>query len=67
MIDHDGQVSLAFADRDLIEPEALQACVQVASSLGVGGDALADPTEVRHAIRIRWQIAVFDVFTVSHA
>ena len=37
MVDHHGQVFLAFADRDLIKPEAPQACVQVASLLGVGG------------------------------
>src|ERR1035437_8804158 len=42
MIDHHGQVLLAFADRDLIEPEGLQARVEVASLLGLGGHSRAD-------------------------
>jgi hypothetical protein len=42
MVDDDGQVPLAFADRDLVEPEALEVRVQVALALLLGGDTLAD-------------------------
>src|SRR5512143_2333601 len=42
MIDDHGQVFLPFADRDLIEPQRLQACEQVTSRLGLRAHALAD-------------------------
>ena len=45
MIDDHGQVLLAFADRDLVKPEGLQAREQVAALLGFGADALADPPD----------------------
>jgi len=45
MIDDDGQVLVAFADRDLIKSEALQAREQVAALLGLGADARADPPD----------------------
>ena len=45
VVDHYGQVSLAFADRDLIHAQALEPGEQVALCLGLGGDALADPAD----------------------
>src|ERR1035437_2224956 len=45
MVDHDRQVSLAFADRDLVEPEALEVREQVALAGRLGADTLADPPD----------------------
>jgi len=45
VVDDHGQVPMAFADRDLIEPEPRESREQVASLLGLRGDALADPPD----------------------
>jgi hypothetical protein len=51
VIDDDGQVALALAVRDLIDPDPLQTGQQVDVALGFGGDALADAADgaPRHA------------------
>jgi hypothetical protein len=58
MVDDHGQVLLALADRDLVEPGLRQVRVRVAAGLRLRTDALADRPTVRHAIRSSWQIAV---------
>jgi hypothetical protein len=45
MVDDHGQVLLALADRDLIEPEPLEVREQVAAALGLGSDTLADTSD----------------------
>jgi hypothetical protein len=42
---NDREVSLPFANRDLIDPEALEVGEQVALGLGLGSDPLADPAD----------------------
>ena len=45
MVDHDSQVLLTLADRDLIEPEPLEVREHVATAFRLGGDALADTSD----------------------
>ena len=45
MVDHDREVALALADRDLIDAQALETREQVALRLGLGGDPRADPAD----------------------
>jgi hypothetical protein len=45
VIDHHGQVPLALANRDLIDPQALESREQVELGLRLGGDPLADPAD----------------------
>ena len=45
VVDHDREVSLPLANRDLIKPDPLKAREQIALGLGFGGHALADPAD----------------------
>lgn len=45
VINHDGEVALPLADRDLIDPDPLQAGEHVARGAGLVADALADPAD----------------------
>lgn len=67
MIHDDGEVLLALADRDLVEPQLRQVTEQVTAGRRLRADALQIRPTVRHAIRNSWQIAAFEVLTASHA
>ena len=67
VVDHDGEVSLAFADRDLIDPDPLEPREQVAPRLASAVTRSQIQPTVRHAIRISCETAVLEVLTVSHA
>jgi hypothetical protein len=45
MVDHDREVFLTLADRDLVEPKLRESREQVAAGLRVGAHALADPPD----------------------
>jgi hypothetical protein len=45
VVDHDREVPLTLANRDLIEPQALKAGEKITLGLGFGRDALADPAD----------------------
>jgi len=45
VVDDHGQVLLSLANRDLVEPQLRQVREQVATALGLGGDALADTAD----------------------
>ena len=67
MVDHDGQVPLAFAVADLVDPDPSQPVEQIdLAHASAATRSRIVPTD-RHATRINSATAVFDVFTASHA
>jgi len=67
MVDHDGQVPLALAVTDLVDPDPPQPVKQIDLALGLAGDPFDDRADGPPRDPLNSATAVFDVLTASHA
>ena len=67
MVDDDGQVPLALAVADLVDPDPPQPVKQIDLAHRFGGDPLEDRADRPPRDRINSATADFEQFTASHA